>query len=290
MSPIHSITAQAPAKLNLFLHITGQRADGYHLLQSLFTLIDLEDTLTFTCTDDGRIYRINEIEGIPEEQDLVIRAAQLLQKTTCVTKGVGIQVLKRIPSGAGLGGGSSDAATTLKVLNQLWETGLSQEELIHLGVQLGADVPFFIFGQTAIAQGIGELLQSYPLKPIYYLILRPALSIPTAQIFKSPDLVRHSPHLSMSELVVLRESLEKGQYVARNDLEPVALAIFPSLRILIDALREAGFHFRMTGSGSCFFMPFLSKEAAEKAKQQIESWDNPSDLAIQALFVVKALG
>ncbi len=172
-----TLSVKAPAKLNLFLHVTGRRANGYHELQSLFTLIDLTDTLHFTVRDDGLIRRTNEIVGLPEEDDLVVRAAKLLQQSTGTSLGVDISVEKVIPSGGGLGGGSSDAATTLMTLNSLWGIGLSQHKLIELGVQLGADVPFFIFGQTAIATGIGEQLKAFPLRPVYYLILLP-LSTP----------------------------------------------------------------------------------------------------------------
>ncbi len=166
-----TLSVKAPAKLNLFLHVTGRRANGYHELQSLFTLIDLTDTLHFTVRDDGLIRRTNEIVGLPEEDDLVVRAAKLLQQSTGTSLGVDISVEKVIPSGGGLGGGSSDAATTLMTLNSLWGIGLSQLKLIELGMQLGADVPFFIFGQTAIATGIGEQLKAFPLRPVYYLIL-----------------------------------------------------------------------------------------------------------------------
>ncbi len=286
-----ALTVQAPAKLNLFLHVTGRRENGYHELQSLFTLIDLNDTLQFVVREDGGIYRTNEIQDLSPEDDLVVCAAKLLQQYTGTSLGADIILEKRIPSGGGLGGGSSDAATTLVSLNQLWHTGLSQQQLIDLGVQLGADVPFFIFGQTAIATGIGEQLQIFPLKPIYYLVLRPQLAIPTPLIFKSPDLVRNSPVLDDEALHNGRRLMEQAQLFARNDLEPVALKQFPMLATLIEGLREAGFNFRMTGSGSCFFMPFLSQAEAEQAKIAVEQWvaKQQPTLGIEQLFVVRGL-
>ncbi len=286
-----ALTVQAPAKLNLFLHVTGRRENGYHELQSLFTLIDLNDTLQFVVREDGGIYRTNEIQDLSPEDDLVVCAAKLLQQYTGTSLGADIILEKRIPSGGGLGGGSSDAATTLVSLNQLWHTGLSQQQLIDLGVQLGADVPFFIFGQTAIATGIGEQLQIFPLKPIYYLVLRPQLAIPTPLIFKSPDLVRNSPVLDDEALHNGRRLMEQAQLFARNDLEPVALKLFPMLATLIEGMREAGFNFRMTGSGSCFFMPFLSQAEAEQAKIAVEQWvaKQQPTLGIEQLFVVRGL-
>lgn len=286
-----TLSVKAPAKLNLFLHVTGRRPNGYHELQSLFTLIDLTDTLHFTVRDDGLIRRTNEIVGLPAEEDLVVRAARLLQQSTGTSLGVDISVEKVIPSGGGLGGGSSDAATTLMSLNTLWGIGLSQQELIALGVQLGADVPFFIFGQTAIVTGIGEQLQAFPLRPVYYLILRPNLAIPTPLIFKDEGLVRNSPVLDESVLQEGRLQWERAKFFARNDLEPVALRLFPALANLINGLKEVGFAFRMTGSGSCFFMPFLSLEEVEATKQAVEQWliDNKPSLTVEQLFVVKGL-
>ncbi len=286
-----TLSVKAPAKLNLFLHVTGRRANGYHELQSLFTLIDLTDTLHFTVRDDGLIRRTNEIVGLPEEDDLVVRAAKLLQQSTGTSLGVDISVEKVIPSGGGLGGGSSDAATTLMTLNSLWGIGLSQHKLIELGVQLGADVPFFIFGQTAIATGIGEQLKAFPLRPVYYLILRPNLAIPTPLIFKDEGLVRNSPVLDDMVLREGRAQWEQAKFFARNDLEPVALRLFPALANLINDLKEAGFAFRMTGSGSCFFMPFLSLEGVEATKQAVEQWliEHKPSLSVEQLFVAKGL-
>lgn len=287
-----TIVAQAPAKLNLFLHVVGRSANGYHQLQSLFTRIDLFDTLTFTLRDDGRVVRQNQIEGIDPQDDLVVKAATLLQQYAGCSQGVDITLEKRIPSGAGLGGGSSDAATTLMALNQYWGTGLSTSELLALGVQLGADVPFFIFGKTAIATGIGEHLKEFLLPPLYYIVVRPRLFIPTPLIFKDADLVRNSPLLSDRELEVGRQQLSKGLHFARNDLEAVALKLFPELRLLIEELRKhTQIDLRMTGSGSCFFAPFLSYDAASQAKQSIEKWlvDNQPSLGVENIFIVCSL-
>lgn len=287
----HAIV-QAPAKLNLFLHIVGRTENGYHALQSLFTPIDLCDTLRFWVRTDGVILRRNKIADIPEQEDLVVRAARLLQTHTQTPLGVEIELEKRIPSGAGLGGGSSDAATTLMALNRLWNTGLSNQELQRLGVQLGADVPFFVFGKTAIATGIGEQLVRFDLPPLYYLVVRPDLFISTPLIFKDPDLVRNSPVLTEQELVIGKSLLAKGQHFAKNDLEAVALKRFPDLSELIRRLREeVGVNLRMTGSGSCFFAAFLSREAAQRAKEAVLVWEqqHPMPLKIEEVFVVKAL-
>lgn len=283
------ITVHAPAKLNLFLHVVGRLENGYHQLQSLFTRINLCDTLTFTLRSDGIITRQNKIDGIAEQDDLVIRAARLLRAHTHCSQGVDIQLKKCIPSGAGLGGGSSDAATTLMVLNQYWNTGLSSEELQELGVQLGADVPFFIFGKTAIVTGIGEQLKAFELAPLFYVIVRPDLSIPTPLIFKDVDLVRNSPLLNESELDNGRKLMERGQHFARNDLEAVALKLFPQLHQLIKGIKQhTDVDLRMTGSGSCFFAPYLSYEEAYHAKAKIEQWLQISqpELAVEHIFIV----
>jgi len=279
------------AKLNLFLLVTGRTDNGYHTLQSLFTLIDLHDDLGFTLRQDGLIRRCTDIPGLPEADDLVVRAARLLKEYTQTPFGVDIELVKRIPSGAGLGGGSSDAASTLLSLNQLWQTQLSSQELARLGLQLGADVPFFLFGQTAMATGVGENLVAFDLAPVYYVILRPALFIATPSIFKDPDLVRNSPVLSDSELLQGRKELEQAKHFARNDLEAVALKQFTDLLALIAGLRSAGFDLRMTGSGSCFFAPYLTREQAEKAKQAIELWleQHQPSLAVEQVLVVKGL-
>ena len=176
----------APAKLNLFLHVIGRRADGYHLLQSVFTLIDFSDRLRFRIREDGIIGRIKSLPDVAAENDLTLRAATVLRRATGTPLGCDIELDKRIPMGGGLGGGSSDAATTLLVLNTLWKTGLARSELQSLGLQLGADVPFFIFGRNALAEGVGEVLQEIDLPPLFYLVLTPSVGVPTEQIFTIP--------------------------------------------------------------------------------------------------------
>lgn len=295
-----SLRVPAPAKLNLFLHVVGQRADGYHLLQTAFTLVDWQDELVFESRQDSQIHRVSNLTGVAAEDDLVVRAARLLQKHTGTSLGANIHVDKHLPSGAGLGGGSSDAATTLMALNYLWSTGLEDEELAALGVQLGADVPVFIFGQDAFAQGIGEQLQVIELKPQAYVLIQPDLEIPTPVIFKAPQLKRDTPaqdyesvlqglqnvQACIEDAVKGRVNVEqvaegderteecKGSslYYGQNDLEAVALALYPSLKCLVDALHQAGWPVRMTGSGSCFFLPLATQEQAQAVATQIRTW------------------
>jgi len=180
----------APGKLNLMLRVVGRRADGYHLLQTVLRYIDRSDTLHFRIRDDSVISRVNEVEGVPAGDDLTVRAANLLQRATGTQLGADITVEKRLPRGGGLGGGSSDAATALLALNHLWGTGLTRARLAELGLELGADVPFFIGGENALAEGIGERLQPLALSPAWYLILVPTVAVPTARIFAHPELKR----------------------------------------------------------------------------------------------------
>ena len=185
-----SLTCPAPAKLNLFLHVVGRRADGYHLLQTLFRFIDLNDTLHFTLRADGQVRRLNALDGVADEDDLCVRAARLLQQETGCTLGVDIALEKRIPMGGGLGGGSSDAATTLLALNRLWQLDLSRARLMQFGLTLGADVPVFVFGDNAFAEGVGEQLQPYALPDAWYVVLCPQVVVPTVQIFSHPEIGR----------------------------------------------------------------------------------------------------
>ena len=201
MSPT-TLTCPAPAKLNLFLHVVGRREDGYHLLQTLFRFIDFSDTLHFTLREDGVVRRVNALEGVPQEQDLCVRAARLLQQACGCQLGVDIALEKRIPMGGGLGGGSSDAATTLLALNRLWHLGLPRERLMQLGLSLGADVPVFIFGENAFAEGVGEQLQAYPLPDAWYVVLFPPVHVATAQIFAHPELTRDTISLRIRALPV----------------------------------------------------------------------------------------
>ena len=249
----------APAKLNLFLHVTGRRADGYHLLQTLFRFIDLSDTLHFGLREDGVVRRVNEIEGVPEEQDLCVRAARLLQKEAGCALGVDITVEKRIPMGGGLGGGSSDAATTLIALNRLWSLNLPRERLMSVGLQLGADVPVFVFGENAFAEGVGEKLQAYALPEAWYVVLFPPVHVPTAKIFTHPELTRDSVSIIIRAL-----SLQQ----CRNDLQSVVCSLYPEVASYIAELARYG-QAMMTGSGACVFAEFASRSAAEAVLQQL---------------------
>lgn len=253
------LTCPAPAKLNLFLHVVGRRADGYHLLQTLFRFIDLQDTLHFESRGDGEVHRTNLVEGVPEEQDLCVRAARLLQAETGCALGVDITIEKIIPMGGGLGGGSSDAATTLIALNRLWSLGLSRERLMQLGLQLGADVPVFVFGENAFAEGVGEALQAYSLPQAWYVVLFPPVQVPTAKIFSHPELTRDSVPIIIRAL--LKQSL-------RNDLQKVACKLFPEVARHIDWLSNYG-KAMMTGSGACVFAEFERREQAEAVLRQL---------------------
>jgi 4-diphosphocytidyl-2-C-methyl-D-erythritol kinase len=248
----------APAKLNLFLHVTGRRADGYHLLQSAFRLLDWGDTLDFAVRDDGHIRRLNALTGIPEKADLVVRAARSLQQASACKLGVDITLHKRLPVGGGLGGGSSDAATTLMALNRLWGIGLDDDQLRALGLQLGADIPFFIFGRDAFVEGVGEILQAIDLPPARYVVIAPAVSVPTAEIFSSPDLTRNTPAVKVRDLTLSRTF---------NDLQPVACALYPEVAEAISWLERFA-PARMTGSGACVFAEVDSVARAEQILAQ----------------------
>lgn len=258
----------APAKLNLFLHVVGRRADGYHLLQSVFTFIDLYDYLDFTLRIDGVIERVGEsLTGLAPEHDLIIKAARLLQATTGVHYGASIRCQKNIPAGAGLGGGSSDAATTLIALNKLWNTGLTRAQLMQLGLQLGADVPVFIFGQSAFAEGVGEQLQAVTLPNLYYIVVKPQAFVPTPVIFSDQGLTRNQTPVIITDFTgsLMQPDSEYHDSVPLfgvNNLEPIACQFEPEINTVFQLLRNAKLHARMTGSGSSFFVPFLDKETA----------------------------
>ncbi|HEU0189197.1 MAG TPA: 4-(cytidine 5'-diphospho)-2-C-methyl-D-erythritol kinase [Gallionella sp.] len=257
------ITCPAPAKLNLFLHVVGRRPDGYHLLQTLFRFIDLQDTLHFSLREDGAVLRTNAIEGVAEEQDLCVRAAKLLQGETGCALGVDIEVEKRIPMGGGLGGGSSDAATTLIALNRLWSLGLSRPRLMQLGLRLGADVPVFIFGENAFAEGVGEELEAYPLADAWYVVLFPPVHVPTAEVFAHPELTRDTVSITM-------RALPKRQFEQqlRNDLQSVVCSLYPEVGRYITWLGNFG-KAMMTGSGACVFAEYASRSQAEAVLQQL---------------------
>ncbi|PUE18890.1 4-(cytidine 5'-diphospho)-2-C-methyl-D-erythritol kinase [Limnohabitans sp. MMS-10A-160] len=236
----------APAKLNLFLHITGRRPDGYHLLQSVFMLIDWCDTLHFEKRSDGQISREDLTVKLPAD-DLITRAARLLQQHTGCTQGVHIAVEKRIPAQAGMGGGSSDAATCLLALNQLWDLRLDLPTLEKLGLQLGADVPFFLRGRNAWVEGVGEQITPIELPPAQFWVIKPAAGIETSQIFAAPELQRSTNAATIA--VFAADTYDFGH----NDLQPVAEALCPDVKQALQVLSHAGLNGRMTGSGSAVF-------------------------------------
>ncbi len=249
----------APAKLNLFLHVLGRREDGYHQLQTVFIFLDHADLLDFTLLPEGTIARQQPLEGVAETDDLVLRAARLLQQHSKTRHGALIGLHKRIPMGAGLGGGSSDAATTLLALNRLWQLGWTRAQLAALGLSLGADVPVFLGGQAAFAEGVGEQLTPLSVPPAWYLVAHPGLSIATREIFADPDLTRNTLPVKMSDFSV---------GFGHNDLQPVAVRRYPRVGQLLERLSHWG-PARMTGSGACCFVPFACREEALRALQNI---------------------
>ena len=254
------LTVPAPAKVNLFLHVTGRRPDGYHLLESLFALIDLADSITLARRDDALICRTQEIEGVPATQDLALRAAQVLQEATGTRYGVDVLVEKRIPQGGGLGGGSSDAASVLLALNRLWALALPRAELMRLAATLGADVPFFIGGDNAVGRGIGDALTPVSLVPRWIALAFPPVAVPTASIFAAPELTRATPSAKMDVF---------SEGYGRNDLEGVAASHYPAVAAAIDALVRASPHARMTGSGACVFAAFATEREAREALDRL---------------------
>lgn len=272
-SAVKSLTCLAPAKLNLFLHVVGRRADGYHLLQTLFRFIDLNDTLHFTLRTDGVVHRVNDIVGVPAEADLVVRAARLLQRETGCVLGADIQVDKRIPMGGGLGGGSSDAATTLLALNRLWELNVSREKLMAWGLTLGADVPVFVYGENAFAEGVGEQLQPYDLPVAWYVVLCPPVHVPTAQIFSHPELTRNTISMTMRALPKgqdFKSGQNQGGLQLGNDLQAVACALYPAVAAHLAWLSQFA-PALMTGSGACVFAEFATEVAAQAVLQKLPS-------------------
>jgi 4-diphosphocytidyl-2-C-methyl-D-erythritol kinase len=261
-----TLTCPAPAKLNLFLHVTGRRPDGYHLLQTVFRFIDLNDTLHFSLRVDGKVQRVNVLEGVPMEQDLCVRAARLLQQSCSCKLGVDIRLDKHIPMGGGLGGGSSDAATTLLALNKLWQLGLDRKALLTLGLTLGADVPVFLFGDNAYAEGVGEELQAFPLPDAWYIVLFPPVQVPTVEIFTHPELTRDTNSITIRALPI-------GQHLSTvkwlvNDLQEVVCKLHPEVAHYL-AVLGAYAPAMMTGSGACIFAEFISEAAAQQVMQQL---------------------
>ena len=259
------LTAPAPAKLNLFLLVTGRRPDGYHNLQTLFRFIDFSDTLGFRLRRDGQVRRVTQLPGVAGEQDLSVRAARLLQSETDCALGVDISIAKRLPFGGGLGGGSSDAATTLIALNRLWGLRLPRERLQTMGLRLGADVPVFVFGRNAFAEGIGERLRAVELPPAWYLVLIPPVTVSTAEVFADPQLTHTTTPVTIrgfSEGCVIPEG------AARNDLEAVVCRRHPEVARHLEWLRRFG-PAALTGSGGCVFCPFPSAVAAQSVQQRL---------------------
>ena len=253
----------APAKLNLFLHVNSRRADGYHDLQTVFQLLDWGDEIGIEVTDDPRIERVEGPAAIDPAMDLAVRAALALQRAMTVKQGARIRLRKRIPVGGGLGGGSSDAATVLLVLNRLWGTALSPAELARLGLELGSDVPIFVHGSSAWAEGRGEKLTPMELPAAWYLIVYPGVAVATAGIFQAPELTRNSP------LITIR-ALSPGQ--TRNDCEPLVRSRYPAVAAALDwvGARAAA---RLSGTGSCVFASFASAADAERVAARVpDEW------------------
>lgn len=274
-SPAVLYRCPAPAKLNLYLHVTGRRNDGYHELETVFELIDLVDLLDFRSRDDGRIEMPTPLPGVDPDDELCLRAARLLAEASGARAGVDISVRKRIPMGAGLGGGSSDAATTLLALNRLWGIGWPAQRLAELGLRLGADVPFFIHGLPAYATGIGERLEPIDTEGLptrHYLVVMPPVAVSTAVVFGEPTLTRNSKPLKIS-------GLSRGLEVfrGRNDLEAVACGRYPPIAVALEALRQAAAGIdperadlvRMSGSGASVFMPVVDDEQGRRIRARI---------------------
>ncbi|MDH5785204.1 MAG: 4-(cytidine 5'-diphospho)-2-C-methyl-D-erythritol kinase [Chromatiales bacterium] len=260
----HPTSWPAPAKLNLFLHITGRRADGYHLLQSVFQFLDYGDEITITVRRDGEIHRTSELSGVRPEQDLVVRAARLLQQYSHTSLGADIHVRKVLPMGGGLGGGSSDAATVLVALNQQWQCGLSLDALAEIGLQLGADVPVFVHGHAAWAEGVGEILVPVELPEPWFLVITPPVEVSTAEIFSDPRLTRECQAIKIRDFLA-------GE--GENVCQPVAASHYPEIAQALTWLGQFA-KAKMTGTGSCIFAAFDTEAQAQQVYQQLpEQWN-----------------
>ncbi len=260
----------APAKLNLFLHVLGRRPDGYHLLQTVFQLIDRCDFLHFRQREDGKIVRATDLAGISPEDDLTVRAARLLQAAAKerdgrVLPGADIVIDKRLPMGGGLGGGSSDAATTLMALNHLWQAGFSRAELRALGLKLGADVPFFLLGGSAFAEGVGEVLTPLETGDSWFLVIEPGVTVSTGTIFTDPDLTRDTKPVRITDF---SPSVAEICRFGKNDLQPVVARRFEPVAAALKWLAQYG-EARMTGSGACVFCAFPDEVAADAALRNV---------------------
>ena len=263
----------APAKLNLFLHVVGRRADGYHLLQSVFQLIDHGDTLHFDLRDDDRIVRTTEVPGVPPGQDLIVRALRLLQAEYArrhghLPPGIDVAIEKILPMGGGLGGGSSDAATALMAANHVWQAGLSTQELMDIGVPLGADIPFFLFGETAFVEGVGEALQPVPGPDCWYVVIEPGVAVPTPAIFSAHDLTRDTKPVTIADFSSSLAVSGKQIGFGKNDLQDVAERLFPPVAEAVEWLSSYG-DARMTGSGACVFCAFSGEREADQVLAQV---------------------
>jgi len=288
MSDPRALLLPAPAKLNLFLHVTGRRADGYHTLESLLVLIGRGDVVSLSLRDDADVVRLRGAAGVPAEDDLAVRAARLLQRSCGVAQGVTIAIDKRLAIGGGIGGGSSDAATVLLGLNRLWQLGLSRPELMRLALELGADVPFFVFGETARAHGVGEMLEPVSLPQTWFAVLSPPIVVSTRTIFEALELTRHSQSAKMAVF---------SEGYGRNDLQAVAVARFPEIAGCLAALSRVApaSEARMTGSGASVFAAFASEYAAQQALSRMPRVTESTDGNIggnageTAGFVARAL-
>lgn len=259
----------APAKLNLMLRITGRRPDGYHLLQTVFQMLDICDWLTFHPLEDDHVYLKTPIPGVPMQEDLTVRAANLLKSYTGCKYGVCIEIEKNLPMGGGLGGGSSDAATTLVVLNRLWRLGLAKQELMRLGLQLGADVPVFVFGHSAWGEGVGEELQEIELPEQWVVIVKPDCHVNTKEIFCAKELTRDSKAIKISDFLAGED---------RNDCTDVVCERYKPVKSALDALSSYG-KARLTGTGACVFAQFPDKQKAEHAYNALKGYSGSVFLA-----------
>lgn len=251
------LTLLAPAKINLFLHITGRRTDGYHTLQTVFQLLDIGDELEFSAAE--KLSLESNYNEVAPQDNLIIKAAKLLQQATNCTQGAHIKLKKVLPSGAGLGGGSSDAATTLLALNKLWELGLSTDQLAAIGVQLGADVPVFVRGKNAWAEGIGEILKPVAIPNKIYLLVYPDISVPTSLVFNDKNLTRDTSAITLAAFL---------EGAGHNDCVAVVRQAFPAVDKALISLKKHG-EFKMTGTGSCLFAEMVSESAAESVQQSL---------------------
>ena len=242
----------APAKINLFLHIIGRRSDGYHELQTVFQFLDYVDELAFDIRDDGKIKREGNNIRVLEEYDLAVRAAHALKSATGVEQGVTITIKKNIPMGGGLGGGSSDAATTLVALNALWRAGLSIDELAQIGLNIGADVPVFIHGRAAWAEGVGEKLTPVDVPEDWFLVIHPGCDVSTAKVFNAPDLTRNTPPITIRDFLA---------GAGHNDCEAVVFSAYPEVARAFEWLRQWA-EPKMTGTGACLFARFGTRTDA----------------------------